>query len=421
VRVALILRLTLTHECTGLTDMVIVETAVNDYECQYKLRTSAELLLRILQELKNRGGGGSKIGPALLYLGVSTNNKMPWQERGDTILEQLLVTQAYGIPHLSLLDGFQPFSTQIDKYWFNDIYKGDWTTHLSITGHEVVAGYLFSFIRLLSFQAQDAITQATYNQGPREVVALKRLKPVSGPAYATAEEINIHITGSPYYVNFYDKSWSPGLCMGLGFTKTMDVPNKYGLIGNEVADRVSVVLPTHRLSNTSAPSITDSPYQLMTVEYLSSFEGMGVMKLTLTACDDSCSVSNTSKGSATVIASQLVDSLDSKTNFSIARSVQLNFSSYVRTYQSSDGSKDDIRRSGSSGHRFAARGDSFLTRQLELFTQQEQQINVAADRRVNWKVPCGYLKLTVEIVDASILGQTSRQNNKVKIFAVSLY
>jgi hypothetical protein len=408
------------NDTMDLTDLVIVETAVNDYEDHQQLHSATELLLRILQKLKNSFAHQlePEIGPALLFLGVSTVAREPWKERGDTLLDQLLITKAYGVPHLSLIDAFRPLESPLERYWLNDIYRGDDTTHITTAGHGIIAGYVSSFFQLTICRAEQSITDAI-----RRGIS-SRTNPPSAPLFVSAREVALHVSAAPHHVRFHEPIGEvKGLCKGgVGFSKYADVQSKFGLIGAAVGDRINIVLPSYR-SSSSSSQIERQPFEMIKIEYLSSYEGMGVMKLTLFACDSNCRTYFDKKAQA--VASAVVDCLDSKTNFSISRSVQLDFGVHVKKCLTSRRliASNNIDHFGVMNT--GMNRSSFIQKHLELFKSQVKQEHGGHGEPALGKsncvaaqdVSCGTLKLTVEIVAAA----DARVKNKVKLLAVSLY
>jgi hypothetical protein len=387
------------YDTVGSADLIIVETAVNDYEFPNQIRAAAELLLRVLQEVKSREK--SDIGPALLYLGVSTVSREPWRARGDSVLDQLFVTKAYGVPHLGVMDAFLPMRSRLEQYWFNDIYKGDDKTHLSTCGHGIVAGYLISFLQLLVCRSEHIVTAAMHHSIAGITM---RMRPPSGTLFANAEQVSLFTLKAPYQVTFYDrKKENKGICKGFGFSIAADAPNKLGLIGHNMRNWVSIILPSRRNSSNEA-------YEMLKVEYLSSYVGMGTMNLTLTACDNSCSGVGTND-TAKVIASATVDCWDRTTKFSISRSVRLDFAEQVYTRCRSN------RRKLASD---PTDPSSVIQQQLDMFSRRQVEGDhgeVSVSNCFLSESPCSNLKLTIEIIPGAI----PRSVNKIKLLSVSLY
>jgi hypothetical protein len=328
---------------------------------------------------------------------VSTVNSDPWQQRGNTVMDQFEITSAYGIPHLSVVDGFYPFDSSMKKYWYKDVYKGDQRTHLTNMGHHMVAAYTTSLLDLLvCICEQDTSgTQSWYVYSPRR------------PLYATPEAILLHTTKVPYRVALHTSEPERGVCSAhaTGFAKYADVPNKFGYIGTKVGDKLSVVLPAW--TNVSVP------YEHVTVEYLASYEGMGIMQLTLVACDDECGVdSGAHEGISTV-----TDCLDVTNHVSISRTTHLNISSYYQLNHEISSERPRRLQSRTPINRL---GSYTSNAEWKKRHQEKRKKQVAHERHTAQAAKqrrCEKLKLTIEIVKSP----QPRLQNKVKLFSITMY
>lgn len=121
-------------------DLIIVESSVNDFASHNDLLSSTELLILLLKSLNHK--------PAMMWLGLSTIEVLPWMGRGNSVMDHKLLTLPYQIPHISITDGFYPFNSELKKYWYLDIYRSDAVSHVSCFGHALIGVYLLKFIQL---------------------------------------------------------------------------------------------------------------------------------------------------------------------------------------------------------------------------------------------------------------------------------
>jgi hypothetical protein len=325
-------------------DLILIDTAVNDYEFQHKLRGSTELLVRLLESVNDQTNNNSSLTsvrhrPALLWISVSStsNSKLlstglP-ENRGNSALEHLHVTSAYGISHVSIIDAFHPMDSQVKRYWFDDIYKGDKSTHLSKYGPYLVSGYLFYFIELMACMIS--------SPPPAELLVRRRARVKElgiSPLFASPGDILLYTTKVPYQAALHTSQSVDGLCNDQvrGFRKYADVGNKFGFIGLHTGDQFTLILPSRSckdnrnennvfVQKNCGPRELRKDYSRLRVEYLASYAGMGVMKLTLRMCDEDCIVTKDSMGSYVGMdaVTAWIDTLDTSRNISISRSTHI--------------------------------------------------------------------------------------------------
>jgi hypothetical protein len=98
-----------------------------------------EMLARLLLLLPNR--------PALLWVGTSSRTSSVC----SALSSHLKVTVPYGIPHLDMLHSMGSLDTKMQIEWYTHIYRSD-GVHITKFGHRMVAFYVFLFINELICQ-----------------------------------------------------------------------------------------------------------------------------------------------------------------------------------------------------------------------------------------------------------------------------
>jgi hypothetical protein len=441
-----------------MADLILIDTAVNDYEYQHKLRGSTELLVHVLESVNDSNNISTDShgnGPALLWISLSSmsNSKLlstglP-ENRGNSALEHLHVTTAYGISHVSVIDAFDPLDSEVKRYWFDDIYKGDKKTHLSKYGHYLVSGYLFYFIELMMCMLS--------SPPPAELVVQRRDRAKElrvSPLYASHGDILLYTSKAPYQAALHTSHDVNGLCskQARGFSKFADVGHKFGYIGHQTGDQFTIILPSRSCKDNKnehnvfsrrncGPREQMKDYSRLRVEYLSSYVGMGLMKLTLRMCDGDCVWTDSSKGRLIGMdaVTAWIDTLDTSRNISISRSTDIDIPNVADRYHN-DNVLDTVitrhRRHGREAvaisnvtywYLFYANGTHMNPYSpstpnkmgIPGYTPYNPSPSMSESELYDRLEKCERMKLTVDIVPPP--SGEARALNKVKLFAITLF
>ena len=281
------------------SDLVIVETAVNDIE---------ELLSRI-------PAAGSSVPPirhkteillhqllraaphaAIMWLGTS-HRGLAWSgdhnhSRGDAVQEHLVVTKHYNIPHVSAVDGLGPFVTQKQQDWFHNVFRTDGCCHLTRAGQRIVSHLVLKFVHLHLLTLMSSHASAAWE---------KQSYTVARPLYLDAEDISLYSESNTLNAKFTDESDLSTCVANQGWAIVEDKQGKPGLIAHNVTDRVSFMF--------SADDVKQNViHGEMHIQLLKSYEHMGITAVTLSTVGTDGTSCNTGAGSRP-IAETVIDCL----------------------------------------------------------------------------------------------------------------
>jgi len=372
------------HPLTN-ADVVLVETAANDgwLETPTEAEVNTELLARILSRLDSK--------PLAMWVTASwhggaynwTDPKIYRRKLGfhrDAEEQHLKVLRYYNIPHVSMLQAFQPLAGNVARHeFFQKVYQTD-EVHPSVLGHKMIASVVAHRIEKQAYVATQSpswfasrplapyvVPRVLIRDAARQATILDKVneEPLTLDFQADGAETTLTIKGEEAVVEM----------SGFGFAE--DVPGKLGLIGTKVGA-------------TTTFALSDLKTGLIHIGLLHSYQHMGLVKASLIV-----PLLNGSASTTTATA----PGVTSETSFGLQKLCR------------------QIVRSGPPGE--AAETLATLT----VDTRWEQQVSVMDSSNMyislrslkQHQAHCGWLQLEIMGVNPA------RVENKIKVLQVSVF
>jgi hypothetical protein len=218
-------------------------------------------------------------------LGASTRN-VPWEDvdrDGNAVSQHSLVTQAYNIPHISIVDGFFPFDAETKRYWFLHLFRVDYCCHTTVLGHRMIAASLFKFIQVQICMGRNLVFQALQTLSNSSIGDLASLRAVPqprlslpAPIFVKPDDLKMYEGASPLYVPTTVNISSQYLVANQGFSLYADHAGKVGFIATTIGSSFELVFQPSMVAAHALAGVVK-------VQYLGSYAHMGTMQLTLTS------------------------------------------------------------------------------------------------------------------------------------------
>lgn len=258
-------------------DVVFAETSVNDVEelvrgggsalhakfndSGGKVKAHTEILINLILSHPNP--------PYIVYLGVSSRVMWTGGARttdGDSVWDQLAVTKAYGITHVSIIDGIGPFDNDEKKSWFLNVYLTDSCCHVTRYGHLLISQFALDVI------LRNYLTLKTVSSTKSDKL----------PLFVSQSMLKMYRSGRPVYIDAVHDTIRCNTTLLTDGTPAWrayeDVPRKPGLISTEVGSRVVFVFNAKELPH---------PQGSVHVQILKSYAHSGSAKIDVfTGCLD---------------------------------------------------------------------------------------------------------------------------------------
>ena len=263
------------HAQLANSDIVVVETAVNDIEELLErypaagtsvppVRHKTEILLNQLLWAAPHA--------ALIWLGTSHRGHA-WsgdsnQSRGDAVKDHLVVTKHYNIPHVSAVDGLGPFTDEKQQDWFHNVFRTDGCCHLTRVGQRIVSHLVLKLIHLHLLTLSSHMSQAWERQAFN----------VPRPLYLDAEHSKLYRESGTLHASFNDETGLSACVANKGWAILEDKQGKPGLIAYNVTDQVSFMFPADNVKQNVV-------HGELHIRLLKSYEHMGIIAVTLSAVD----------------------------------------------------------------------------------------------------------------------------------------
>lgn len=271
-------------------DLILLEAGINDViddPASYEYcKQYSETFVQMIGRLPNK--------PSLLYVDIGERLET-W--RGETVRKMdagqvhYLVTKYYDVPHISMVDGLGPFYSNDAVDWYQNFYRAGDSTHISKTGHRIVATVILNLLYEHTLSVQyplfngatanviDYTTQKMLFISPVDLETMYNRNPVRFD-FVYTDHNNDRLTMT------HDTSWE----------LTEEVKGKKGFSSRTIGSHVTITIAPR---DVSAKIIFGKLY----ITTLMSYEHMGSFRVTL-----SRTLSDSSKG-ASFQESKVFDSL----------------------------------------------------------------------------------------------------------------
>lgn len=362
-------------------DVVLVETAANDgwLETTTEAQVNTELLARLLRRLDSRplamwitaswhGGAYNWTDPAV------ARRKLGYHRDAED--EHLKVMRYYNIPHISVLQAFQPLAGSVARHEFlQNVFQTD-VVHPSRLGHKMIASIV---AHRLTKQTRVASRAGIWFAGySSSAYIIPRVLSREAAHQATILD---RVDEEPLHFDFITHSSVQNMTGSIversGFEFVEDVPGKLGLIGTTVGSNVTLALP-------------DLKTGLVHIGALHSYQNMGLMTVSLIVPD--LNISNVGDDANTG-------------TFAIQRRCRR------------------LVRAGppSSAEAAGEKVETLVSRTIDTLWEQRVSVMESSHLYITMrslkqrKVHCGWLRFSIE--EAA----PSRTKNKIKLLQVSVF
>lgn len=209
-----------------------------------------ELIIRLLNLVPMR--------PTILYVCASSHGVWTGGARNihdEVAVEQMEIATYYGIPYVSAIDGFGPFTTTELQAWFLEEYRCDGCCHITRTAHGLISGAIILWMTEVASR-----TGSKTSRHQMTLPAAKILDEADIARFVMAEPLFIDTTHTP--PDNQDGQWSI----------TEDVARKPGLICTIVGAKAEYVFEHGQHSWSGVLHVT----------HLKSYEHMGCIEINVT-------------------------------------------------------------------------------------------------------------------------------------------
>lgn len=259
------------HPLTN-ADIVLVETAANDgwLETPSDASANTELLARIIRRLDSK--------PLAMWVTASWHSGMyNWTDPNiyrrklgyhrDAEDQHLNVLRYYNIPHLSMLQAFQPLAGNVARHeFFQKVYQTD-GVHPSVLGHKMIASMVAHRIEKQAYVATRS--PSWFDRWPLIPYVVPRVLIREAAYQATildkANELPLTLD---FQADGAESTLTGKVVEMSRFGFAEDVPGKPGLIGTKVGATTTLAL-------------SDLKTGLIHIGLLHSYQHMGVVKVSL--------------------------------------------------------------------------------------------------------------------------------------------
>ena len=273
-------------------DIVMIEAVVNDIDNKVDAKSrfggivdgitqETEMLARLLLQLPK--------SPALIWVEASRSQRYVH----NAVPSHSAVLIPYGIPHLDMMEAFDPN----DDSWFKSAYVVDMYGHISSLGHRMVAFYVYNFLHVLGgpeeyncggndFQhTQCCISDSKITSSPSYRCININDPTLPPPLYLNETYSDMYEFGNPRFVDFETRE-SVGLGRYeykhildyAGFSHFADRPGKTGYIGLNIGNTVSFRYIPEEISESFI-------HKQLQLRYVKSYENFGSANISIYLSD----------------------------------------------------------------------------------------------------------------------------------------